>query len=297
MAAVKFPTPLPTAEAQRFPRTRRKEERLLIVNADDFGLDTGTNHAIIEAHEKGILTSASLMLNEPGFEEAVALAREHPRLGIGLHLTLLCGHSTLPHEEIPDLVNERNEFDFNPARVGFRYFFKRRELRTQLHAEILAQFAKFRAIGLPLDHVDSHHHLHAHPAIFRILIESAEELGITHLRLTSEPIGVHARLAIGCRMDRLGYGVIYWLLAGRARRALRRLDIKHTDAVFGLLQDARVDESYLERLIPKLPAGISEIYSHPSLDRFKHEMDALISPRIRALVESLGIRLIRYQDI
>lgn len=297
MAAVKVPTPSLARGAQPVSWTRGNKERLLIVNADDFGLDTSTNHAIIRGHREGILTSASLMLNEPGFEEAVALSREHPRLGVGLHLTLLCGHSTLPREKIPGLVNEKGEFDFNPALVGFRYFLKRRELRSQLHAEILAQFAKFRAIGLPLDHVDSHHHLHAHPVIFRILIESAEELGITHLRLTSEPIGVHARLAIGCRIDRLGYGAIYWLLAGRARRVLRKFDIKHTDAVFGLLQDARVDEPYLERLLPKLPAGISEIYSHPSLDRFKHEMDALISPRIRALVESLGIRLIRYQDI
>jgi hopanoid biosynthesis associated protein HpnK len=297
MAAVKVPTPPVARGAQRASRARDNRERLLIVNADDFGLDTSANHAIIRGHREGILTSASLMLNEPGFEEAVALARENPRLGVGLHLTLLCGHSTLPRDKIPGLVNEEGEFDFHPARVGFRYFLKRRELRAQLHAEILAQFAKFRAIGLPLDHVDSHHHLHAHPVIFRILIESAEELGITHLRLTSEPIGVHARLAIGCRIERLGHGIIYWLLAGRARRALRRLDIKHTDAVFGLLQDARVDEPYLERLLPRLPAGISEIYSHPSLDRFKHEMEALISPRIRALVESLGIRLIRYQDI
>jgi len=272
-------------------------ERLLIVNADDFGLNTSANHAIIRGHRDGILTSASLMLNEPGFEEAVALAREHPRLGVGLHLTLLCGHSTLPPEKIPGLVNEKGEFDFNPARVGFRYFLKRRDLRAQLHAEILAQFEKFRATGFPLDHVDSHHHLHAHPVIFRILIESAEQLGITHLRLTSEPMGVHARLAIGCRMERLGYGLIYWLLAGRARSVLRSMDIKHTDAVFGLLQDARVDEPYLERLLPKLPPGVSEIYSHPSLDQFKHEMEALISPKIRALVENLGIRLIRYQDI
>jgi hopanoid biosynthesis associated protein HpnK len=297
MTEVTVPAASLARGAERASAARGDRERLLIVNADDFGLNTSTNHAIIRGHREGILTSASLMLNETGFEEAVALAREHPRLGVGLHLTLLCGHATLPPEKIPGLVNEKGEFDYNPARVGFRYFFKRRELRAQLRAEILAQFEKFRAIGIPLDHVDSHHHLHAHPVIFRILIESAEELGITHLRLTSEPFGVHTRLAIGYRIERLGYGLAYWLLAGPARRTLRRLDIKHTDAVFGLLQDARVDEPYLERLLPKLPVGISEIYSHPSLDQFRHEMEALISPRIRALVERLGIRLIRYQDL
>ena len=271
--------------------------RLLIVNADDFGLHASANHAIVRAHREGILTSASLMVNEPGFDEAVQLARENPRLGVGLHLTFLCGHSTLTQREIPGLVNEKREFDSNPARVGWKYWARRRELRPQLRAEMLAQFEKFRATGLPLDHIDSHHHLHAHPVIFRTVLESAAALGLKHLRLTSEPFGVHARVALGYRIERLSHGLFFWLLAGRARRALRRLEIKHTDAVFGLLQDARVDEPYLERLLPRLPRGVSEIYSHPSLDRFKHEMDALISPKIRALADSLNIRLIRYQDI
>jgi hopanoid biosynthesis associated protein HpnK len=278
------------------PRPTLSDSRRLIVNADDFGLSASANAAIIRGHREGILTSASLMLNEPGFEEAVALARENPRLGVGLHLTLLCGHSTLSPKEIPGLVNGKAEFRNNPACAGLCYFF-RRELRPQLRAEIIAQFEKFRATGLPLDHVDSHHHMHAHPVVFRILIETAESLGITHLRLTSEPFGVHARLAVGYRWERLSHNFAFWLLAGRARQKLRRLDIKHTDALFGLLQDAKVDEAYLERLLPALPPGVSEIYSHPSLDQFRHEMEALISPRIRALVEKLGISLIRYQDI
>ena len=275
---------------------RNRNDRCLIVTADDFGLNSSTNHAIIRAHREGILTSASLMVNEPGFDEAVALARENPGLGVGLHLTLLCGHSTLPAEKIPGLVNAKGEFGSQPARVGLRYFFQR-ALQGQLRAEILAQFEKFRSIGLPLDHVDSHHHLHAHPTVFRILIESALQLGITHLRLTSEPIWLHARVALGYRLRRLSHALSYSVLAGRARRILRRLDIKHTDAVFGLLQDAQVDERYLERLLPRLPAGISEIYAHPSLDRFRHEMEAFISPRIRALVNTLNIRLMRYQDL
>jgi chitin disaccharide deacetylase len=270
--------------------------RRLIVNADDFGLNAATNEAIIRGHREGILTSASLMMNEPGFEQALQMARENPRLGVGLHLTFLCGHSTLPREKIPGLVNDKQEFDCNPARLGFKYFF-RRELKEQLRAEMLAQFERFRSTGLSLDHVDSHHHLHAHPVIFKLLIESAEDLGIKHLRLTSEPFGIHARVALGYRLERLSHGLAYWLLAGPARRKLKEMDIKHTDAVFGLLQDARVDERYMERLLPRLPKGISEIYSHPSIDVFKHEMEALISPKIKQLAESLDIKLIRYQDI
>ena len=67
----------------------------LIVNADDFGLSRSVNEAVIRAHREGILTSASLMVNESGFDEAVRLAKENPRLGVGLHLTLLMGHSAL----------------------------------------------------------------------------------------------------------------------------------------------------------------------------------------------------------
>ena len=58
-----------------------------------------------------------------------------------------------------------------------------------------------------------------------------------------------------------------------------------------------MDEAYVSRLLPRLPAGDSELYSHPSLDEFKNEFDALISPRVREQVEQLGIKLIRYQDL
>ena len=67
--------------------------------------------------------------------------------------------------------------------------------------------------------------------------------------------------------------------------------------MFGLLQDSHVDEAYLLKLLPRLPAGDSELYSHPSLDKFKHEFEALISPRVKERISSLGIQLIRYRDL
>src|SRR5271156_3085597 len=144
--------------------------RRLIVNADDFGLSHSVNEAVIRAHRDGILTTASLMVNESGFDEAVKLARGNPKLGVGLHLTLLQGHSALPPEKIPGLVNARGEFSNCPIAVGMNYFFKR-GLREQLRAEIHAQFEKFHSTGLTLDHVNGHLHLHLHPAIFKILME------------------------------------------------------------------------------------------------------------------------------
>ena len=270
--------------------------RRLIVNADDFGLSASVNAAVIRAHREGVLTTASLMVSEPGFMEAVQLARENPRLGVGLHLTLLMGHSALPPEKIPGLVNSRGEFSNRPVGVGLGYFFNR-SLREQLRAEIHAQFEKFHATGLPLDHVNGHLHLHLHPVIFGILMEEVDALGIRHLRLTRDCLARSRRLARGHLAYKVSHAAIFEFLSGRARKVLAEKKVRHAQITFGLLQDSHVDEEYVLKLLPELPAGDSELYSHPSLDKFKHEFNALVSPRVREQIDKLGIQLIRYQDL
>jgi predicted glycoside hydrolase/deacetylase ChbG (UPF0249 family) len=291
------------------------EVRRLIVNADDFGLSASVNAAVVRAHREGIVTTASLMMNEPGCEEAVKFAKENPKLGVGLHLTLLQGHSTLPPEKIPGLVNARGEFSNSPVGVGMKYFFRAYEvgqasslsapdrqdacptLREQLRAEIHAQFEKFHATGLPLDHVNGHLHLHLHPVIFKILMADAGKLGIRHCRLTRDCLARSRRMANGRWFYRVSHAAIYEWLSSRARGPLCQRGIRHAQITFGLLQDSRVDEEYILKLLPELPPGDSELYSHPSLDKFKHEFDALVSPRMKARVQELGIELIRYQDL
>jgi hopanoid biosynthesis associated protein HpnK len=270
--------------------------RRLIVNADDFGRSHSINAAVIRAHRDGILTTTSLMVNEPDCGEAVELARQNPGLGVGLHLVFLHGHSALPPEKIPGLVNAHGEFSNNPVGAGMDYFFKR-GLRGQLRAEIHAQFEKFRATGLPLDHVNGHLHLHLHPVIFKILMDDADQLGIRHFRLTRDCLARSRRMARGQWFYRLSHAAIFGWLSRRARGPLRRRGIRHAQITFGLLQNARVDEDYILQLLPELPPGDSELYSHPSLDEFKAEFDALVSPRVKELADKLGVERIRYQDL
>jgi len=272
------------------------EKRRLIVNADDFGLSRSVNEAVIRAHRDGILTSASVMVNEPACDEAVKLAKENPKLGVGLHITLLMGHSALPAGKIPGLVNNRGEFSDSPVSTGMKYFFNS-GLREQLRAEIRAQFEKFRATGLPLDHVNGHLHFHLHPAVFKILMEESDTLGISHLRLTRDCFSRSRRTSHGHLLYRISHAAIFEMLSSRARRPLEQKKIRHAQITFGLLQNARVDEEYILKLLPELPPGDSELYSHPSLGEFEHEFDALVSPRVRELVNKLGIELIRYQDL
>src|SRR5690349_9206683 len=275
---------------------RPEAVRRLIVNADDFGRSRSINEAVVRAHRDGILTTASLMVNGAAADEAVELARQNPRLGVGLHLALVCGTSALKAGEIPGLVDADGNFSIDPVRTGIRYFLLGK-LRPQLEQEIAAQFERFRATGLPLDHVNGHLHFHLHPVVFGILMRHARDWGIARFRLTRDLFWVNLRLASGHFFYRASHALIFTLLAPCARMELRRRGIGHTDSVFGLLQNARVDEDYATRLIPQLPPGDSELYSHPSLDEFKNEFDALISPRVRSLIQEHNVKLIRYQDL
>ena len=170
-------------------------------------------------------------------------------------------------------------------------------MREQLRNEIHAQFHKFRQTGVPLDHVNGHLHLHLHPTVFGILMADSAQLGIERLRLTFDPFRLNLKVASGHFFYRALHATIYRLLSTRARGPLQSRQIRFTSHVFGLLQNARVDENYVSRLLPCLPEGDSELYSHPSVDEFVDEFQVLISPRVREMVQKLGIQLIRYQDL
>lgn len=270
--------------------------RRLIVNADDFGRSHSINQAIVQAHQRGILTTASLMVNAPAAAEAIELARQNPRLGVGLHITLAHGTSALPHSQIPNLTDAQNKFSNDPVAAGFKYFRDRR-CHAQLELEIAAQFDRFFKTGLPLDHVNGHLHFHLHPTIFNILSRRAAEWHIRHFRLTRDPFFLNARLAKGRWLYRLSHALIFTALSRRAAKGFAGASIRSPAHVFGLLQNALVDEPFILSLLPELPPGDSELYSHPSLDEFKNEFDALVSPKVRAAVNQLGIKLIRYTDL
>ena len=115
----------------------------LIVNGDDFGASLGINRGIVEASVRGVLTSASLMVDGPAAVEAVALARANPALSVGLHLELDCS---------------------DPGRVA---------------AECERQLARFRELtGASPTHVDSHHDVHRDPRVLPYVLALARSAGM-----------------------------------------------------------------------------------------------------------------------
>lgn len=276
--------------------TAEPPPRRLIVNADDFGRSPAINAAVLRAHRDGILTTASLMVNEPAVAEAVALARACPRLGVGLHLTLVCGRAAVPATAPPSLADAAGQLPAHPVQAGWRFFF-RRDLRAALRREIAAQFEAFARTGLPPDHVNGHLHLHLHPAVLPLVIELGGRHGLRAVRLTRDPFWFNARLAAGAWAYRISHAIIFGLLCRAARPRLQRAGLRHTARVFGLQLNGRVTEDHLLRLLPRLPPGDSELYAHPSLTDFRAEFEALVSPRVRAALAAEQIQLIRYADL
>jgi chitin disaccharide deacetylase len=268
----------------------------LIVNADDFGRSTSINRAIERAHREGILTSASLMVNEPAASHAIEVAKDNPLLAVGLHLTLVCGKSTLKPSEIIGVVDQKFQFSRFPVLAGLRYYFSK-GIHHYLRQEIDAQFREFRATGLELDHVNGHCNFHLHPIIWRFLKRDHESLGFDAMRLPRDPLGLNLGLANGRYFYRLSHWLIYFILSKRARPSLKRRHIVHTDATFGLLQSGRVTEKYLLKLLRRLKPGTYELYAHPDEGKHAHELEALTSPRVKELIRHRGIVLCRYSDL
>jgi len=135
-------------------------ERCLIVNADDFGLSAGVNRGVIRAHDKGIVTSASLMVHMPAAAQAVALARSRPSLSLGLHVDI-------------------GEWYYENGRWIAQY---QRALPNDLQAlkaAVCAQLELFRCLtDTQPTHLDSHQHVHKREPIRSILCELAMELGV-----------------------------------------------------------------------------------------------------------------------
>lgn len=132
--------------------------RLLIVNADDFGSSRGVNRGIVEAHERGIVTSASLMVNRPAAPEAAEYARKHPELAVGLHV------------EVPR---------WRVRRRPWSLIWSERSLQRNVAREVASQHGQFRALmGRDPTHIDSHHHRHRAEALHSIFVALARELRV-----------------------------------------------------------------------------------------------------------------------
>jgi len=256
------------------PQPRQCPARILLVNADDLGRTAGINAGIFAAHAEGIVTSATLMVTFPAAAEAAAAWARHPRLGIGLHLTLTGSRPLLPPERVPSLVDAEGRFPRRPEGLGGA-------AQAEVLAEARAQLGLFRELAgrLPT-HLDSHHHAHRLPPVREALITLAREFRLPVRKASPE---------VGRRLAEAGVPTTDTFL----------------EAFFG--EGARLD--VLLDLVTRLGPGTSELMCHPGLadeelrrestyaDERERELTLLTAPAVGRAVADHGIRLAHFGDL
>ena len=270
--------------------------RRLIVSGDDLGLHPGINAGVVRCHLEGIVTSASLCPNGKAFEDAVTALRGAPELDVGVHLTLVGETPLLPADRLRTLAPAGRLPAHFPAL--FARLMTGRIREREIEDEMAAQVARARDAGLRVSHLDSHQHVHLHPALLPVVVRIAHRFGIGAVR-ASPRVGSWWSL----RPALIG-------LASRlATRRLRAAGLRTPDALVGIAETGRLDTARLDSLVASLPEGTSELVCHPGAGDgaiassyawgfgWDEEAAALTAPAVRETLRREGVRLIAYRDL
>lgn len=211
--------------------------------ADDFGLDHDVNEAIVDAHVRGALDGAALMMGQAGTDEAVVLARQHPGLALGWHLHLT---------DSRPCTRPRWPWGSSPARAGFAIGLAPALRRLALE-EMQQQWRAFRATGLECRFVNAHHHLHVHPMIRRPLLELLGGEFRGWLRWGQPRF-------FGPTPAAPFYRLLDRLLEERPRR---RMALRTSSTLWGLDRTFAMNAEEIRRVLPGLGEGLHEFMFHP----------------------------------
>ena len=276
----------------------------LIVNADDFGLHPLINAGIIKGHQEGFITSTSLMPSAPCWQEAVRLAKENPRLGIGVHLTLVGGvPSVLPKEQVSSLLDDDGLF--LPDYVAFaKRYYSGAVNKAELEAELRAQLERALSCGVNITHIDSHQHTHVLPGINSLVLKLSNEYNIIRVRIPKEGYLFTGgfQTGVGRLIGRSGLSFCADMAALRADS----LGLRHPQHFYGMLAGGHLNAQLIANILRQLPEGVSEIMTHPGLDsaalgkafswqyHWREELDAYLDAGNKALLRELGIEPVSF---
>jgi predicted glycoside hydrolase/deacetylase ChbG (UPF0249 family) len=236
--------------------------RRLILNADDFGLTSGVNLAILELHRAGRLSSTTLMAQASATEEAIEMALATPTLGVGCHVVLVDGAPQLPARELPTLADPRTGRFYPKLGAFLQRLLTGRIRSSEIEAEAAAQIAALQSRGVRLTHIDTHKHTHIFPVVLRPVLHAAKAAGIRAVRNPFEP--TWSRLATpGAPLLRRTEVRLLRLLEPAFRRIVAKEGFSTTDGAIGVLATGSMDTATIRSLLASLPPGTFELVTHP----------------------------------
>jgi hopanoid biosynthesis associated protein HpnK len=250
----------------------------LIVNADDFGLTPGVNRAIVELHQAGVLTSATLMAKAGATNEAIAMARATPTLGVGCHVVLVDGDPVLPPAEVASLIDQKTGRFPVSLGVFLTRLFTGRIRPAEIEAEATAQIARLQDSGLRLTHIDTHKHTHMFPPVLRSVLRAARAAGIRAVRNPFEPEWA-VQATPRAPLARVGEVFVLRRLGPFFRRLIAREKFVTTDGTIAVVGTGTLDSVTVRSLVGELPEGTWELVTHPGyndadLDRIRTRLRA-----------------------
>jgi chitin disaccharide deacetylase len=285
--------------------------RRLIINGDDFGLTSGINRAIVEAHERGVLTSTTLMANSVAFDDAAGLAQSSSRWSVGCHVVLLDGQPLIDPSRIPTLVAANNGRSFRDGVGGFAMrALTGRIDPEQVEAEVTAQIRKLQSRGVAVSHVDTHKHTHIFPPALRGILRAARMCGITAIRNPFEVVAANFARAQSGLWKRYAQVRTLRGLAGYFRREVAKAGLRTPDGTLGIVATGHLNPNLFQQIAEHMPEGTWEFVCHPGYvdadlaavrTRLRasrqEELAVLTSPDTRVTLEKCGIQLISYLEL
>ena len=151
----------------------------IIINADDFGISENVNNVIIKMHQKGVLTSATIMAQGNAFDHAVSLAKENPKLGIGVHLCLDGPYNM--DNNYKSLINKDTGKFYSQSSIKKRLMLFR-VIESEIEKEYSLQIQKVLDSNIHISHLDHHHHIHLYLPALQAMIKAAKKFKIGSIR-------------------------------------------------------------------------------------------------------------------
>lgn len=247
----------------------------LIVTADDFNLSAGVSRGILEAHQHGIVTETSVMVNVGDLRHASAMLAAAPRLAVGLHLNITRGRPMAPPSTVAAILGPDGQFLGSPQALPAQM------QNVAVQAEFQAQLDAFVRVFSHLpQHLDTHHHVHQHPVVCEALLDLAVSLKLPVRSVDSQMRHTITARGVGSPTHFLG--------------------------------DAG-DEPYwtttrLLSTIQTLPPGVTELMCHPgyfddaiAYSRYGQQRDverqALCAPEVAIRLREQGVQLVTYAAV
>lgn len=270
-------------------------KKLLIINADDYGICREVNGAIEDLISAGHLKNVSVLANSWHFDQAADFLKSRAGISVGAHLNCVEGFALAPRAQVKILLDNRGEFLSLP-RILTRWLRAPFAVARAVEAEWRAQIELLLENDLKIAHADSHQHIHAFPPFWKILLRLCREYKIPAARLPRERNEIKARRLAAFALRHS---------ANVAEAFSPAPALTSNEHLLGFKRAGFYGADAMKEDVKNLRAGVTEMVVHPSLyDAIPYpkmrgalEYEALQSPEFWRQIEDANIEITTWTEI